>query len=332
MSPPAPFTSAIGPAIARYVVLKQALGRRYDTQRHRLVQLDRFLATRPVSDLTAESFSAWCSSIEHLMPSGRRMRMQIVRQFCLYRRRSEPVCFVPDPSQFPPPQPRRRPHVFSEDEIARLLRAAGALRRWGASPLYRQVARLALVLLYTSGLRRGEIVRLTLGDYDPVEHVLLVRDSKFHKSRMVPLSKDAGREIVRYLEDRRRHGLPRGADAPLLLHRHGSSLTAYSGNGLRVLMRHLFQTAGVRTAAGRLPRVHDLSFTFAFHVLLRWYRTGADVQARLPALATYMGHVSILSTQYYLPILDAVAQEASERFDRHCARFLATAPDERGGR
>jgi hypothetical protein len=85
------------------------------------------------------------------------MRMQIVRQFCLYRRRSEPDCFVPDSSQFPLRQPRRRPHLFSEDEISRLLRAADALRRWGASPLYRQVARLALVLLYTSGLRRGGI-------------------------------------------------------------------------------------------------------------------------------------------------------------------------------
>jgi integrase len=68
------------------------------------------------------------------------------------------------------------------------------------------------------------------------------------------------------------------------------------------------------------------------HALLRWYRTGADVHARLPALATYMGHVSILSTQYYLPILDAVALEASEKFERHCARFLAAALDERGGR
>lgn len=258
--------------------------------------------------------------------------MQMVRQFCLYRRRSEPVCFVPDSSQFPPPQPRRRPHVFSEDEIARLLRAAGALRRWGASPLYGQVARLALVLLYTSGLRRGEIVRLTLGDYDPVEHVLFVRDSKFYKSRMVPLSEDAVREIGRYLEDRSRGRFPSGADAPLLLHRRGNGLGAYSGNGLRVLMRHLFQTAGVRTASGYLPRVHDLRFTFALHALLRWYRAGADVQARLPALATYMGHVSILSTQDYLPILDVVALEASEKFERHCARFLAAALDERGGR
>jgi len=98
------------------------------------------------------------------------------------------------------------------------------------------------------------------------------------------------------------------------------------------LMRHLFQTAGVRTASGHLPRVHDLRFTFALHALLRWYRTGADVHARLPALATYMGHVSILSTQYYLPILDAGALEASEKFERHCTRFLAAALDERGGR
>jgi len=318
--------------IARYVALKQALGRRFDTQRYLLARFDGFLAARHATDLTAETFSAWCSSIKHLTPSGRRMRMQVVRQFCLYRRRNEHACFVPDPSQFPPAQPRRRPHIFSEDEIARLLRAARALRRWGASPLYPQVARLALVLLYTSGLRRGEIVRLTLGDYDPGEHILRVRDSKFHKSRMVPLSKDAVREIGCYLDDRRCRSFPSGADAPLLLHRCDSGFAAYSGNGLRVLMRHLFQTAGVRTASGHLPRVHDLRFTFAFHALLRWYRTGADVQARLPALATYMGHVSILSTQYYLPIRDAVALEASKKFERHCARFLATALDERGDR
>lgn len=327
MSASVQFTSAIGPVIARFVALKQALGRRYDTQRDLLAQLDRFLAARPVSDLTAESFSAWCSSMEHLTPSGGRMRMLLVRQFCLYRRRSESACFVPDPSQFPLRQPRPQPHVFSEGEIIRLLHAADALRPWGRSPLYRQVARLALVLLYTTGLRRGEIVRLTLGDYDPLDQVLVVRDSKFHKSRIVPLSKDAVREIERYLEDRRRRSSPR-ATAPLLVHRD----IAYGGNGLRLLMRRLFRAAGVRTAEGRLPRVHDLRFTFALHALLRWYRAGADVQARMPALATYLGHVSILSTQYYLPVLDVVAQEASAKFDRHSVRFFPAAPDERGGR
>jgi integrase len=331
MSPAVPSTSVIGPMIARYVALKQALGRRFETQRYVLARFDGFLAERHAADLTAETFSAWCLSIMHLLPSVRRRRMQTVRQFCLYRRRSEPDCFVPDASQFPPPQPRHLPHVFSEDEIARLLRATDTLRPWGASPLYRQVARLALVLLYTSGLRRGEIVRLTLGDYHPVEHVLLVRDSKFYKSRMVPLSTDAAREIGRYLQDRTRRNFPSGADAPLLLHRRASRPAAYSADGLCVLMRRLFRTAAIQTASGHLPRVHDLRFTFAFHALLRWYRSGADVQARLPALATYMGHASILSTQYYLPALDAVAVEASEKFERHCSRFLAAA-DERGGR
>lgn len=327
MSAPLPFTSPIGPVIARYVERKQDLGRCFKSQRHRLLQLDRFLAAHDHSDLTAESFAAWCSSTEHLTAGGRRMQMLLVRQFCLYRRRTEPFCFVPDASQFPRPQPRRSPHVFSEDEIGRLLHATDSLRPWGASPLYRQVARLALVLLYTSGLRRGELVRLTLGDYDAIEHVLRVSDSKFHKSRLIPLSKDAAAELKRYVVDRRRPGFPRGADAPLLIHRHGSRLIAYSGGGLGVLMRQLFRTAGVRTAAGRLPRVHDLRFTFAFHALLHWYRAGADVQTRLPALATYMGHASILSTEYYLPILDVVAPEVSERFERHCTRLLATALD-----
>jgi integrase len=332
MSTPVPLASAIGPAIARFVAHKQALGRRYDSQRQRLAQLDRFLFQRADPDLTPESFSAWCSSIKHLTPGGRRMLMLLVRQLCLHRRRTESQCFVPDPSQFPRRQPKRRPYVFSEEEIVRLLRAADALRPWGASPLYREVARVALTLLYTSGLRRGEIVHLTLGDYDAAECVLLVRDSKFRKSRLIPVSMDAAAELDRYLEGRRRPGFPCGADAPLLLHRRGGDLTAYSGQGLRLLMRHLFQTAGIRTAAGRLPRVHDLRFTFASHALSRWYRSGADVQARLPALAIYMGHVSILSTQYYLPTLDIVASEASERFDQHCRAFLATAADERGGR
>jgi len=332
MSPPAAFVSAIGPAMERYVALKRALGRRYDAERHILALLDRFLAALPVSDLTAATFTAWCTSIEHLTALGRRASMRTVLLFCQYRRRSEPSCFVPDPSQFPPPQPRRRPHIFSEDEITGLLRAAGALRASARSPLYRQVARLAIVLLYTSGLRRGELVRLTLGDCHPVEHVLSVRDSKFHKSRLVPLSQDAAAEIERYLADRLRRGFPRGPDTPLLLHRHRSTLTAYSGDGLCELVRDLFNAAGIRTATGRLPRVHDLRFTFAVHALSRLYRTGADVQTKLPALSIYMGHVSVASTQYYLTCLDDVAQQASERFERHCARFLVDASDEQGGR
>jgi len=331
-SPAIEFTSGIGAVISRFVALKQGLGFRYETQQYLLAQFDRFLATRAEKDLTQESFSAWCSSIEHITAGARRMRMQLVRQLCVYRRRRDPACFVPDPTQFPPPPPRRRPHIFSTDEIVRLLDTANALRPWGASPLYRQVARLAVVLLYTAGLRRGEVVRLSLGDYDSVDRSLLVRDSKFHKSRIIPLSQDAVGEIVGYFRHRRGRGYPLGAPSPLLIHRHGSRLIGYSGEGLRNMLRHLFKRAKVRTDTGCPPRVHDLRFTFAYHALQRWYRTGVDVQQRLPALATYMGHSSILSTEYYLPVLDVVAEQAGERFERHCAPFLSTICGERGAR
>jgi integrase/recombinase XerD len=76
------------------------------------------------------------------------------------------------------------------------------------------------------------------------------------------------------------------------------------------------------TASGKVPRVHDFRFSFAVHTLLRWYRAGVDVQAKLPALATYMGHISVTSTEYYLPFAGDLAQAASEQFNRHCSRFL----------
>ncbi len=323
MSSPDQLVSAIGPVILRYLDLKRALGRNADTLQYRLVQLDGFLAGETAKDLDSETFDTWCSSLDHLAASTRRSRMQTVYQLCLFRRRSEPTCFLPDPNLFPPLPPRPRPYIFSEEDIRRILLLADGLEPHPSSPLHRQVCRIAVVLLYTSGLRRGELVRLRLGDYDPAEHVLLVRESKFYKSRLVPLSEDAVADLGRYLDDRRRPHFPCGDDAPLLLHRHGA-LTGYSGPGLGRLLRKLFRAADVCTSAGRSPRVHDLRFTFAVHAMLRWYRAGVDVQARLPALSIYMGHASVVSTQYYLVFLDAIAEAAGDRFEEHCSRLLQT--------
>ncbi len=321
MTAPVEFASVLGPIIARYLDLKRALGRRADSLQYVLAQFDRFLAFYNAKDLNQETFTAWCCAIAHRATNTRRQRMRIVYHLCLFRRRYEPSCFVPDPSQFPPLQPWPLPHIFSEGEITRLLLASDTLKPNAPSPLHRPVARLAISLLYTAGLRRGELARLTLSDYDTAEHVLLIRETKFYKSRLVPLSADAVVEIDRYLEQRLNPGFPKGADAPLLLHHHGG-LVGYTGVGLGALVRKVIRTAGIRTGAGRAPRVHDLRFTFAVHALLRWYRAGVDVQARLPALSTYMGHTSIRSTQHYLVFFDAIAQAASKRFDAHCADFL----------
>lgn len=320
MSAARSFTSIIGSDIAAYVVLKKALGRGFAAETAILADLDGFLARRSC-DLSAEVFAAWCLTLERLTPTVRRNWMRIARNLCLYRRRRDPACFVPDPTGLPAAHAPVPPHIFTEDQIVRVLRAAATLSPTSTSPLYSEGMRLAVVLLYTLGLRRGELVRLVLSDYDPAEHTLLVRTSKFHKSRVVALSKDAAREMERFMRARR--PLSQAADAPLLVTWRRRGVRAYSGGGLGMALRRLFARAGVRTVGHRTPRVHDLRHTHAVHALLRWYRQGVDVQAKLPVLATAMGHVSIASTAYYLALLAPVAEAASERFARHCDPLLA---------
>lgn len=315
------FASTLGPIIASYLALKRALGRRFSVEEDVLASFDRFLA-RHASDRTvldAEIFAAWCLTLGHLTTTVRRNRMRIVRNLLLYMRRSNTRCFVPDTAGFPARSPTQRPYIFTEAQVLSVLRAAECRRTTSTSPLCAAATRLAVVLLYTAGLRRGELVRLVISDFDPVEHTLLIRSSKFHKSRLVALSNDAAQEIDRYLQARRR--LPCDAQAPLLV-RRWRGLHAYSGCALGQSLHRLFRQAEVFTDSGAVPRVHDLRHTYACHVLLRWYRAGFDVQAKLPALAAAMGHVSIASTAYYLAFLTPVAQAANERFARHCQALL----------
>jgi integrase len=312
--------SRIGRQISAYLALKKSLGRRFFSETYVFAHLDRFLARRRANSLTSAVFDAWVRTFAHVSPTVRRTRMRVVRNFCLYLRRIDPTCFVPDPRGFPAPHVARRPHIFTQEQIVKLLRVATTLPARSTSLLRPQVFRLAVVLLYTAGLRRGELVRLVISDYDAGERTLLVRASKFHKFRLVALSPSAADEMERYLRARRR--LPHHADAPLLVSNHHGP-RAYTSASIGHSMRALFRAADVRMPEGRFPHVHDLRHTFAVHALLRWYHEGVDVQAKLPALAAAMGHVSIVSTAYYLALLDPIAEAASGRFDRHCRKFLA---------
>jgi integrase/recombinase XerD len=322
------FTSLLAPDMVRYLTVKHALGREYDGVRRVLAHLDHFLTTRG-DDLTPATFAGWCLTLQHLASGTRRHRMQVVRNFCRYKRRCVPGAFLPDERLFPPDHQVVRPHLFTEAEVLRLMDLVNALPHAPTSPLRRENLHLAIVILYTTGLRLGELVRLTVGDYDPPRQTLLIRDSKFHKSRLVPLSTDGAREVDGYLTVRRTRQLAISPDSPLLWH-HTRRGTAYTCAGLGNAMRPLLRAARIDTKTGRLPRVHDFRHTFAIQALLRWYGAGADVNAKLPLLATYMGHVSIVSTEYYLQFVEPLATFASERFARHCGA-LVTAPAAQGG-
>lgn len=314
--------TCLSSSINRYVELKRALGRQFYAESRVLERLNDFLAGIGAADFTRTEFERWNRLQTHLTNGGRRRRMKIVRHFCLYRRRTEPNCFVPDSNLFPTPRQAIQPYIFADTQIVQLLQAAAHLRAVPSrSPLRPEVYHLAIVLLYCTGIRRGELVRLTLADYDPHEHTLLIRESKFHRSRYVPLAVDASRELDAYLEMRKRRRLPMLADSPLLWNCHGHG-RAYTGEGLWQGIHDLFQTVGVRKADGAVPRVHDLRFNFAVQTLLRWYRNGVDVQAKLPLLSRYMGHASIASTEYYLPFIPELALAASNQFCRRYGGFV----------
>ena len=238
------FSSGLSASIRSYLTLKRALGRQYAAEEWVLGHLDRFLAVRGV-DLVAETFASWCLTLQHLASGTRRARMRIVRNLCLYRRRGEPGCFVPDERLFPPVHQAIRPHIFTDSELVHLLAAARTLTRSPNSPLRPENVRLATVVLSTTGLRRGELTRLTVGDYDPPQRTLAIRESKFHKSRLVPLSADTAREIEHTDRDPRPAATPsRGGDsAPL------ASLSAHR----RLQRRELRPSHAGTLPAGRRP-------------------------------------------------------------------------------
>ena len=326
------FSSALAPVIDRYLAIKQALGRRYDLERQILLSLDQFLSGQTGGDheLSADTFFQWCRTMEHLSSGVRRNRMRVARNLCLYRRRREPDCFVPDPSLFPHPHQPVRPYIFSESEIGRLLDETHRLKRTGYSPLRPELFHLIVVLLFTTGLRRGELLRLKVEDYNPREATLLIRASKFHKSRFLPLPDDVRREVDCYLEARRRRRLTVTPDTPLIWNCYQGG-RAYTAESLRWVLAQLLKAAKIQTPDGRAPRIHDFRHSFAVNALLRWYRSGIDVQAKLPFLAAYMGHVSIVSTYHYLHFVEPLASQASARFAKTYGGLVCPVSKPKGG-
>jgi integrase/recombinase XerD len=206
-------------------------------------------------------------------------------------------------------------YVYTVDELERLL-ATTAILRTAVSPTLELTMRTLLVLLYGTGMRIGEALSLTLQDVDLQDRLITVRDTKFFKTRLVPIGPRLGMTLMDYLSCRRSLPLPDGANSAFLATRTGLHLNYKRVNKL---FRRVRQAAGVRREAPARyqPRIHDIRHTAAVHRVIAWYRAGADVQRLLPQLATYLGHVDIRSTQCYLSMTSELLQEASHRFERY---------------
>src|SRR5258708_26615542 len=153
-------------------------------------------------------FDRWALELATLSPTSRRLRMLCVAKFCRYLARMWPTTFVPNPRPFPKQLPHRAPYLLSEPEVARLLAGPRPINPSRKNPLRHATMRVALLLLYCCGLRRGELLKLRLADIDTEQQLLRLQQTKFYNSRLVPFSSSEGEEIQNYLHQLPSQGMP----------------------------------------------------------------------------------------------------------------------------
>jgi len=300
--------------IAAFLAFKRSLGYPYRRGEATLQCFarfaDRYRAAQPRIDLPA-AIRAWLLRAPGRKPVTLATDLGAVRQFCRYRRRHDPTGYVPPTRLAPHTESHFTPYVFSTDEIRRLVAAAG---QHSGRNFWPAMLRMLIVVTYCTGLRLGEAVRLQCADLDMRQQTLWIRTSK-GRSRTVPFQADLAREFEHYLAARVE--VLRTADrecSTLFVGRNGRAIRLASAS---LVICRLLRRLGLKPARGRSgPRPYDLRHAFAVHRLTAWYRDGVDLQARLPWLSAYMGHVNVLGTEVYLHATADLLQIASQRFDR----------------
>ncbi|WP_284284101.1 tyrosine-type recombinase/integrase [Mesorhizobium amorphae] len=218
----------------------------------------------------------------------------------------------PLPTVLPNLPPAQTPYVYSTDELRRLLEATSTLRT-GYSRHVPAMYRTMILLLYGTGMRIGEALRLTFQDVDLVEKVITIHCTKFYKTRLVPIGPKLSGELAAHFERRGLLPMPQGNAAPLFASR---GIRGWTYQSVVTMFQHVRRAAGIERPIGepRPPRIHDLRHTAAVHRVVAWYQSGQDVQRLLPQLATFLGHIDIQSTQRYLQMTPELLEAASQRF------------------
>jgi integrase len=289
--------------LERYLSMRKGLGYKYQHQARRLADFVSFMEKRKATAITTKLAMEWAT-----LPPGRHaswaLRLTDVRGFARHVANIAPKTQVP-PAGILPGLKRAKPYIYSDAEIAALLAAAlalpptGGLRRWTYHCLFG--------LIVVTGLRHSEAIGLQRDDVDLNEGVLTVRQTKFGKSRLVPLHPTTRAALRSYADRRDAHLGSRCGPHFFVAERGGRLLHQYVH---RVFWR-LSREIGLRRTGDRTgPRVHDFRHRFAIQTLLGWYRKGTDVEQQL------LGHACVRDTYWYLSACPELMQEAARRLDR----------------
>jgi site-specific recombinase XerD len=297
----------------QYVAYKQSMGMRFRTEARVLKSFFRNIGDGDVDQLEPDVVDAFLAGNGPITRFWHR-KYQVLCGFYRFAIARRHVELSPLPRMVPKPPPPFVPYIYSQDELQRLLIAAES-RQHSRAKMQSHTCRALLLLLYGAGLRISEALSLTLADVDLPSGILTIRESKFYKTRLVPIGSDLIRAMTSY-QSRRLREHPAKRSAPFFVSRLGEPVTRQAAERA---FRRMCLHAGVSRHDGSRyqPRLHDLRHAAAVHRLVSWYRAGADVQRLLPQLATYLGHIHSASTQRYLTMTPELLNEASRRFARY---------------
>ena len=298
-----------------FLEFKRSLGIQYSSAEWVLRRFDRFVALtfKGRSPYLRVAIEAWLATF-HCRPVTITNNFIVIRKFCQFLRRRDPNGFVPDRDMAPRVyESHHLPYIFSPTEIRILLDEIGKMQHPFRSRTYRAL----LLVLYCTGLRTGEAVRLRIRDVDLREKVLRVEVSKA-KSRWVPFEETLAMELSSYLKERSLIS-PASEGSRFLVQPNGSACgRPIVSNRITALLRQ----TGIKPRTDRVgPRPYDTRHSFAVNRLTEWYREGVDVQERLAWLSAYLGHEDLLGTQDYLqltPELRRIVSARHEDYISHC--------------
>lgn len=302
-------TTIMAQRLSDYLAMRRALGFKLERPGALMAEFVAYLDSVGATAITVESALAWATRPEGANAYWWSRRLGAARLLARYMINIDPATEIPPPDLLPAARLRATPFIYSQRDIAVLMDAADNST---SVPLVAANYRTLIGLLTVTGMRVGEAINLDRDDLDPDDGVLVVRHGKFGKSRELMLHPSTLAALQDYASIQRR-SCPRPRTAALFV----------SGRGTRLIYKNvhhrfhrLTQAAGLeaRSATCR-PRIHDLRHTFAVNTLLGWYRDGDDVQARLPLLSTYLGHVHPGSTYWYLSATPQLLALAAQRLD-----------------
>jgi site-specific recombinase XerD len=295
----------------KFLQEKHACGYSYREQTRILRDLDKLLVQEGLMthELPRSMARKWLAKKPHESAGTQQLRITLVRQFSRFLLRLGYSAYVPDSTLVARNPSTFVPRMLTDEELRKFFQAVDKLEPTARSPLRHLIMPEVFRLLYGCGFRVSEVLKLRVRDVDLNQGVITVRQAKFRKDRLVP----PALPLVHRLREYAAHFESRPADASFFPRPSGKP---YSLRTVYTVFRQLLLKCGIPHAGrGKGPRIHDARHQFAVHVLRRWYQDGADLDAKLPLLATYLGHQNLSGTQRYLHLTAELFPEITARAD-----------------